>query len=101
MAGGAEALPRRHPPAGPRGRHGHQGPGPEEDHPEGGGLRAPHVLAPPAQRPQPGVRVRSLREESAGEKRKYLRPWGEGSGAQKPDKGQVIIQIKKSTDGGF
>lgn len=60
VSGSSETVSGRSPLVGPYRRHGHPGPGPEEGHPEGGGVRAPHVFTSAAQRPEPGNRVHAL-----------------------------------------
>ncbi len=67
-AGGAETFPRWRSAARPHRWHGHQRPRAEESDSESGGLRAPHVLPPPAQWPQLRVCLFSVWEESCGEK---------------------------------
>lgn len=67
-AGGAETFPRWRSSARPHRWHGHQRPCTEESYSESGGLRAPHVLPPPAQWPQFGICLFSVWEESSGKK---------------------------------
>ncbi|KAL0182088.1 hypothetical protein M9458_021463, partial [Cirrhinus mrigala] len=61
---GAETFPRWCSSARSHRRHGNQGSSAEEGHSEGGGVRTQDVHTPPAQRPQSGGRLHSVREES-------------------------------------